>query len=218
MKNFQVMNRYSFFAALFLIVVMFGGLSSAQTTKNQNRRVKGRVVTSEEMPKIRLEFNKKFKFVGSQEFVLYDRAKAEQYFFVEAEKQKIKRMYMLQFEGFLPNVKAAYDYNEPQTVEIGGLKYFSNTEIIPNVSLALQAVPDSDIARAAKFLQDKGFKLPTSLIYQRFVRVVDEKKRNEFILLYVEDYESAETGNQAQKEKMMRELRERALANFKTLK
>jgi hypothetical protein len=218
MKNFPIINWCRFFAALFFIVVLFGGFSSGQTAKNQNRRVKGRVLTSEEMPKIRLKFDKKFKFVGSQEFVLYDRAKAEQYFFVEAENQKIKRMYMLQFEGFLPSIKATYDYNEPQSVEIGGLRYFSNTEIVPNVSLALQSVPDSDIARAAKFLQDKGFKLMNSLIYQRFVRVVDENKRNEFILLYIEDSENAEISNPAQKEKMMQGLRERALANFKTQK
>ena len=218
MQNFQVINWCRFFAALFLIAVMFGGFSSAQTTKNQNRRVKGQILTSEEMPKIRLKFDKKFKFAGSQEFVLYDRAKAEQYFFVEAENQKIKRMYMLQFEGFLPNIKATYDYNEPQSVAIGGLKYFSNTEIVPNVSLALERVPDSDIARAAKFLQDKGFKLMNSIIYQRFVRVVDENKRNEFIFLYIEDSENTDVNNSAQKEKMLQGLRERALANFKTLK
>lgn len=218
MKNFQVINRCEFFAGLLLFVLVFSGFSTAQTVQKQIRTVKGRVLISEDMPKIRLKFNKKFKFAGSQEFVLYDRAKAEQYFFVNAENQKIKRMYMLQFEGFLPNIKATYDYNEPQTVKIGGLDYFSNTEIIPDVSLALRAVPDSDIARAAKFLQDKGFKLPDSIIYQRFVRIVDENKRNELILLYIEDSENAETGSPAQKEKTMRELRERAMANFKTSK
>lgn len=77
--------------------------------------------------------------------------------------------------------------------------------------MALQTVPDSDIAKAAKFLQDKGFVLMKSLKYQRFVRVLDEAKRSEFIMLYIED---AENGGNAE----TKDLPNRALANFKILK
>lgn len=164
---------------------------------------------STDTPKIRLKFDKKFKFAGSHEFILYDRANAEQYFFVEAKDKKIKRMFMLQFEGFLPTIDAKYEYNEPKTIEFGGLKYFSNAEFVPNVEMALKAVPDSDIARAAKFLQDKGFVLMKSLVFQRFVRIVNETKTKEFIMLYIED---------AENEKAITGLSERALQNFKVLK
>ena len=118
-------------------------------------------------------------------------------------------MFMLQFEGFLPNIDAKYDYNEPNTVELGGLKYFSNAEFVPNVELALKAVPDSDIVHAAKFLQDKGFVLMKSLVFQRFVRVVNESKRDEFIMLYIED---------AENEKSIQGLSDRALQHLKVLK
>ena len=203
------MKVFSKILVAIIVVFLFGNFSFAQTTQNVSRKVKGRVLTSNDAPKISLKFDKKFKFVGSHEFVLYDRANAAQYFFVEAEGKKIKRMFMLQFEGFLPNIDAKYDYNEPNTVELGGLKYFSNAEFVPNVELALKAVPDSDIAHAAKFLQDKGFVLMKSLVFQRFVRVVNESKRDEFIMLYIED---------AENEKSIQGLSDRTLQHFKVLK
>lgn len=209
------MTFFSNLSAKFLISIfilfLFGFSVLAQTSEKPNRQVKGQILTSKSMPQLRLKFGKKFKFGGFHEFVLYDRAKAEQFFFIEAENKKIKRLYMLQFEGFLPNVQGKYDYNEPQTVEIGGLKYFSNSENIPNVEMALQAVPDSDIAKAAKFLRDKGFILMKSLKYQRFVRVLDDAQRSEFIILYIED---AENGGKVE----TKDLPSRALANFKILK
>lgn len=208
------MTLFSNLSTKFLIsifILLSGFPAFAQSLEKPNRQVKGRTLTSKNMPQLRLKFDKKFKFGGTQEFVLYDRAKAEQFFFIEAENKKIKRLYMIQFESFLPNIEGKYNYNEPQTVEFGGLKYFSNSENIPNVEMALQAVPDSDIAKAAKFLQDKGFILMKSLKYQRFVRVLDDTKRSEFIMLYIED---AENGKNTE----TKDLPSRALANFKILK
>lgn len=200
------MKIISKFITLTIFICLSGSFSFAQTSI---RSVKGSVLISTDTPKIRLKFDKKFKFAGSHEFILYDRANAEQYFFVEAKDKKIKRMFMLQFEGFLPTIDAKYEYNEPKTIEFGGLKYFSNAEFVPNVEMALKAVPDSDIARAAKFLQDKGFVLMKSLVFQRFVRIVNETKTKEFIMLYIED---------AENEKAITGLSERALQNFKVLK
>ena len=195
--------------AFFVIGSFVFAVAAQQNTDKPIREVKGRTLTSKSAPEIRLKFGKKFKFEGKQEFVLYDRANAEQYFFVEAENKKIKRLFMLQFESFLPGIDAKYDYNEPNSATIGGVKYFSNTENIPDVEAALKAVPGSDIAKAAKFLQDKGFILMKSLKYQRFVRVLDDAKRSEFILLYVEDAEISNNND---------DLQSRALANFKVLK
>ena len=209
MKNPTFFGKSSL--AIFFLLGSFV-LTAAQNIDQSARAVKGRILISKDAPELRLKFGKKFKFAGSQRFVLYDRANAEQYFFVEAANNKIKRLYMLQFEGFLPKIDGTYDYNEPQTVEIGGSRYFSNTENIANVEAALSAVPGSDIAKAAKFLQDKGFTLMKSLKYQRFVRVLDEDKRREFIILYIEDADIADLSKQSE------DFQRRALANFKVLK
>lgn len=195
------------FAAIIFTILISSSFSFSQT----KREVKKQILTSNDAPKIRLKFDKKFKFAGSQKFILYERAEAEQFFFIEAENKKIKRLYMLQFENFLPGKEGVYNYDEPQSVKIGGQDFFANAENIPNVEAALKAVPDSDIAKAADFLKSKGFTLMNSLLYQRFVRVVSDDKRREFIMLYIEDAENADA------EKQKAELQKRALSYFKVL-
>jgi hypothetical protein len=190
--------------------------SSANTEPPQTRRVKGQVLISTDLPSIRLRFDKRFKYVGSQKFILYDRAQVEQHFLVDADDQRrIKRMYMVQFEGYLPGINATYDYSVTTTVDLGGETYIANVESIPNVSAALKQNPQSDVARAASFLESTGYHISESIMFQRFVRLVDEAKRNEFILLYVED---AGAGTPSEKEKAMREFQSRALKGFTVLR
>lgn len=189
--------------------------SPAKTESGQMRRVKRQVLTSAYLPPIRIRFDKRFKYVGSQKFVLYGRARVEQHFFVDADKQRrIQGMYMVQFEGYLPNVSATYDYPVTKTVNLAGQTYIANAESIPNVSAALKQEPQSDVARAASFLESKGYRVGESIIFQRFVRLVDEAKRNEFILLYVED---TGTGASVENEKASQEFSSRALKGFKIL-
>ena len=181
----------------FLILTLAGSLllsglalaqSSAKTEANQMRRVKGQVLTSIYLPSISIRFDKRFKYIGSQKFILYDRAQVEQVFFVDADsQQRISRMYMVQFEGYLPKINATYDYPVTKTIRLGGQTYIVNAESIPNVSAALKQEPQSDVAHAASFLKGKGYRVSESIKFQRFVRLVDDAKRNEFILLYVED-------------------------------
>ncbi|PYS58429.1 MAG: hypothetical protein DMF74_23870 [Acidobacteria bacterium] len=180
------------------------------------RQVKRQVLTSTSLPPIRIKFDKAFKYVGSQSFILYDRAQVEQHFFVNADKQKrIKRMYMMQFEGYLPNIKATYDYPLTKTVTLGGQTYIVNSEGIPNVPAVLKQNPQSDVTRAVSFLESKGYRISESIMFQRFVRLVDDAKRNEFILLYVED---AATSAFAENEKAQQEFSSRALKGFTILK
>src|SRR6266704_1533994 len=214
------MRKY--FPLTFAVVVglLLPAIVSAQSANKpaatQTRRVKGRVLTSTSLPPIRIKFDKAFKYVGSHSFILYGRAQGEQHFFVSADKQqRIKRMYMMQFEGYLPKIKATYDYPFTKTVNLGGQTYIVNAERIPNVPAALKQNPQSDVTRAASFLESKGYRISESIMFQRFVRLVDEAKRNEFILLYVED---TATGAFAENEKARQEFSSRALKGFTILK
>lgn len=203
-------------AGSFLLSGLTLSQSSATQKPDQARRVKHQVLTSTDLPSIRVRFEKRFKYVGSQKFILYERAQVEQFFFVDADKHGlIKRMYMTQFEGYLPNINARYDYPQTKTVNLGGQAYLANTEIIPDVPAALKQNPQSDVARAASFLESKGYRISESILYQRFVRLVDEAKRHEFILLYVED---AGAGASSEKEQAMQEFSARALKGFTILK
>ena len=214
------MKKIFLFAFTLAAWSLMSGISLGQSPgaagSDQPRLVKGQVLTSTNLPSIRIRFDKRFKYVGSQKFILYDRAQVEQVFFVDADNEKrVKRMYMIQFEGYLPNVDATYNYAVEKTIDLGGQTYIINTETIPNVQAALNQDPRSDSAHAGAFLAGKGFRFSESVMYQRFVRLVDQTKRNEFILVYIE-----ETGTIAvpDKDRAMQELSTHALKGFTILK
>ncbi len=194
-------------------------LASAQSaTSSRTRLVKGQVLTSSHLPPIQIKFDKAFRYVGTQNFILYGRAQVEQYFFVAADSQRrIKRMYMVQFESYLPNITGAYNYAVTKTVNLAGQTYIADFEVVPHVSAAIKQDPQSDVTRAASFLESKGYRIGEGIAFQRFVRLVAEDKRSEFILLYVEDLVGAGL-DAAEKEKAMQDFTTRALKGFRIRK
>ena len=181
---------------LLLILACCLAWSSAQAqvekASQPSRMVKGQVLTSTSLPRIRLKFDNHFKYAGTQKFVLYGRSQAEQFFFMDTDgRGQFRRMYLVQFEGYLPNVDATYDYAVTGTVIVHGQTYIVNTDNVPSVSAVLKQEPESDAARAVTFLMQRGFHVPESVRYQRFVRLVDDAKRNEFIIVYIENASTA---------------------------
>ena len=162
--------------------------SVVQTETVQSRQVKGQLLTSTHLPAIEIKFKDAFKYVGSQQFILYERAQVEQFFFVNADTdQHIKSMYFVQFEGYLPGIDATYNYPVTETVTLAGQTYIVNAQAVPNVSDVLNQNPQSDAARAVAFLKNKGYRMNESIRFQRFVRLVDDAKRNEILIIYIED-------------------------------
>ncbi len=159
------------------------------------RTVSGQVLTSKDTPAVRLEFAKPFKYNGGQSFVLYDVANAEQHFFVDADKAgRIKRFFWIQFEGYLPTNTHTYNYKSPKMVNIGGWDFFADA--YPRSLKGDLGRPDSDGNRARAFLASKGFHMAsTEIISQRLVHMVDEAKRNELMIIYVEDLSSGSAGD-----------------------
>ena len=153
----------------------------------QTRTVKDRTLTSKQMPAVRLEFNKPFEYAGGHSFILYEVANAEQHFFVVADKDgRIRRMYWIQFEGYLPSNTHTYDYKSPKKVNIGGLDFFADA-YARNIK-ANPGRPDSDGSRGRAFLAGKGYRLGSDeVLSQRLVHLLDEAKRNELMIIYLED-------------------------------
>ena len=160
---------------------------SSSLTQPVARSVKGQVLTSADTPAIRLEFDKGFKYVGSQSFILYDVASAEQHFFVDAEDQGlVKRFYWVQFEGYLPNNTHAYDYKGKKVVNLAGLDFVADA--FPRNIKANPGRSDSDGSRARAFLEGKGYRLASDeILMQRLVHLVDKEKRNELMIIYIEE-------------------------------
>ncbi len=189
----------------------------------QARTVKGQVLTSTTMPAVRLEFDQPFKYIGNQDFILYNVARAEQHFFVDAEQGRIKRLYWVQFEGYLPDNTNAYRYKVNKSVTIGDLDFIADA-YARNIKINAGR-PDSDGARARAFLESKGYRLASDeVLSQRLVYLADEAKRNELMIIYMEDMSGtglvasdlAAGGKSADKwEEISKGLLERALQGLK---
>ncbi len=169
------------------ILFIFAAAAIAQTTDLKNHRTaKGRTLSSPELPKAKLKFKKPFKYVGGHTFILYDVARAEQHFYVDADKDgNVSRLYWVQYEGYLPSNTYAYDYESPKKVKIGGLDFFADayaSKFDPK-----QGRPDSDGAKAREFLVSKGFKIASEeVMSQRLVSMVTPDNRNELMIIYLE--------------------------------
>jgi len=161
--------------------------ASAQTNPPITRTVSGQVLTSKDTPAVRLEFDKAFKYIGAQSFVLYGVANAEQHFFVDADKDgRMKRFFWVQFEGYLPTNTNSYNYKSPKIVNAGGFDFFA--DVYPRSLKGDLGRPDSDGNRARAFLSAKGLKMiGTEFMSQRLVHIVDQAKRNELMIIYIED-------------------------------
>lgn len=169
----------------FLFVLAVPASSYSQT--DQLREVKGQVIKSPALPAVDLEFGKDFKYVGGHKFVLYDVANAEQHFFVDADKdRRVKRMYWIQFEGYLPTNDHTYDYKGTKSVMIGGLDFIADAWA-RNIK-ANPGRPDGDGARGRAFLESKGYRLVSDdVISQRLLHYIGAKKRDELMIIYLED-------------------------------
>jgi hypothetical protein len=170
-----------------LIIAALTFATSSVVAAPQTRTVKDRVLTSNQLPAVRLEFSQPFKYVGGHSFILYEVANAEQHFFVDADKDgRIKRMYWIQFEGYLPSNTHTYDYKSPKKVNIGGLDFFADAHA-RNIK-ANPGRPDSDGSRARDFLTSKGYRLGSDeVLSQRLVHLIGDAKRDELMIIYLED-------------------------------
>ncbi|HEX6124834.1 MAG TPA: hypothetical protein VFZ23_05615 [Pyrinomonadaceae bacterium] len=172
-----------------IVIILLHFLSTvafAQTDQSL-REVKGQVIRSTHMPAVELEFGKDFKYAGGHKFVLYEVANAEQHFFVDAGKDgRIKRMYWVQFEGYLPTNDHSYNYKITKSVNIGGLDFVADAgarNIKENPGRA-----GGDGVRAREFLATKGYTLASDeVLSQRLVHLIGDKKRDELMIIYLED-------------------------------
>ena len=174
-------------APLLILLVIMSVVSCSQTPSAGPRRgVRGHTIRSTDKPAVDLKFGKDFKYAGGQSFVLYNVATAEQHFYVDADKDgRVKRLYWIQFEGFLPNNSHVYEYEVTKLVNIGGFDFIADSWA-RNIKTD-PGRPDGDGARARAFLESKGYKLASDeVISQRLVHMVSDKKRDELMIIYLE--------------------------------
>ena len=171
--------RHTRYAAL---VALLGILSSSASAQ---RRVEGNAVYSDSLPSIILQVDSSLTYLGTQRFVLYNVAQAEQHFFAELEGQRIKRYVWIQFEGYLPGTSHTYDYSRDSTIAMWDRTIYHNSSL--RATPATEPRPDSDGARARRFLRERGLTFAPSMLYHRLVWLIDRPARNELMVIYMED-------------------------------
>jgi hypothetical protein len=174
--------------ALAILILAFPLILTAQTTADKPlRTVKGQTLTSNEIPVASLTFGKNFKYAGGHRFILYGVAHAEQHFFVDAGKDgRVKRMYWVQFEGYLPDNTHSYKLTVTRSVDIGGFSFIADA-YARNIRTN-PGRPDSDGALARNFLAQNGYRLGSDeIISQRLIHLIGDDKRNELMIIYLED-------------------------------
>lgn len=145
------------------------------------RSVSGGELVSTADPAVSIRVHRDFRYVGPQRFILRDVADAEQHLFVDADPGKrIRRMYWIQFEGFLPGATGKYDYDRRRVVALGGAEFLAEVRRYDS-----PPTEGSDRARVYSFLADRGYAVPTTAVRVRLVHVFGEQRR-ELMIIYAE--------------------------------
>ena len=172
-----------FAVAAMLSAILFAQNADAPLTRHAH----GQVLVSPSDPAIQITFGPRFKYVGSQRFILYGVAEAEQHFFVQAGADgQIERFYWLQFEHYLPGNAYTYDYSQlPGTSDINGYLFMNDSAIFSDYG-AQQRKPDSDGAKTLALLTKAGLRLPAPMARIRMFHLPESTRRTELMIIYGE--------------------------------
>jgi hypothetical protein len=170
--------------SLFVAIVVSGSAVTVSAASAQ-REVHGTILTSPVMPVARLALDSTLSYVGTQTVMLSPTTRAEQHFFVESDRGRVKRLYWVQFEGKLEGRGRPYDYSNDPTIEFAGQVFHTNHRFYPTSGFAGRAGSDGD--HAQQLLERAGLTLGTDLMRVRLVWLLDDPPRNELMIIYLED-------------------------------
>lgn len=168
------------------------------------RAVEGHVLTSDATPEIEIEVAEEFGFVGhfpfeilgeSEEYPERFRGKpvaaGERFVFaVSDENNVVEKLFIVQFEGFLPSNEFVYNYNFDTAESIGENKYRQNLWFYDARALA-EDNPNSEGALTRRFLSDNGYSVADEYMMSRFVGLASEDRKSEIIIFYFEMLEGS---------------------------
>jgi len=206
---------------IFLLLLIITQVSFGQAAKS--RYVEGQKLISTQMPGIALKFSDEFIFVDYQSFTLFKNSKVEQFYFVKADgKKRVNALYTVQFESFLPEINQTYNYKINDSLVINGTS-FLHSPVYNKTQAILGDTLKSDVWHRFMGLLFKGYQLPAEVIGHRFIKIVDDTKRNEILIIYNEDIKNTgATASELDKDsikngQVMSQLLQNALKGFSIL-
>jgi hypothetical protein len=158
--------------------------NGARSQPNPYTVANGRI-TSAMQPEIRLEYDTALTYLGSQRWILYNVAQAEQHLFVERGPEGARRFLWVQFEEYIPSSNGRYDYSRSAPLSAFGRELRVDKSLFRPP--ATEARPESDGAYARRLLREKGVTLPEQMLMERFIYLPDTTRRRELMVIYAED-------------------------------
>jgi hypothetical protein len=168
-----------------VIAVLLIGSLCAQAERPE-RKVEHNVIISQHDPAVQIELPKSVRYLGADRWVLYGIADCELHGFVEGDKQKqVQQLYWVQFERYLPSKPDLHHtYDSPTHTTIGGIDFFVDTWVRGSDE---KFDAGSDREHIESMIHDKGYRMPSGMMYVRLVHLLDDQKRKELMIIYGED-------------------------------
>lgn len=179
----RIAHIFSSLLALTLAQAAFG---QSTVPPQPERFVEDNVLHSTALPQIRVQVADEFTYLGKFEFTLKEMAYGERHVFVDESDGKVQRLFIFQFEGFLPDNEYTYNYDFTGAEVMAGHPVRQNTWAYSNEQ-AQRESPQGEAALTVQFIRSKGLELEDELMMSRFVMVADEARRHELILFYLEN-------------------------------
>ena len=168
-----------------LMVPAAAALLLIPATAWSQRPVSRNMLTSDSLPPTVIRVDPSLTYLGTQSFILYDIATAEQHFFAELDGKRVKRFVWVQFEGYLPDKNRSYNYSRDSLITLWG-KRIRHQQAVWNLP-ASERTPPTDGDRARRFVAEHGYSLPASALYHRLVWLFETPARHELMIIYMED-------------------------------
>lgn len=149
------------------------------------RVVDGRVLTSSDLPALRIRVDSGFTFAGVVPFRIRDMAEGERFLFVDSKDGDVRRMVIAQFEKIQPASSETYRYSFDGAEVIAGFRFRQNAFAFSHREAAAEN-PSGEAALTAEFLRRNGYRLHDEVMSVRRLTVPDSARRHELIVFYIE--------------------------------
>jgi hypothetical protein len=160
-------------------------LPSVAAAAPPERQASGNRLISQRDPAITITLPRSARYVGADRWDLYGICDAELHVFVEADAQKrVRALYWIQFEGYLPSNTHVYDYSKDEPLTFAGLPFWKRARFGPT-SDPQRAGSDGEHVR--QLLAREGYQLPPHMMNVRLVHLLDDSRRKELMFIYSED-------------------------------
>ncbi|MGE5925827.1 MAG: hypothetical protein ACM357_00620 [Gemmatimonadota bacterium] len=164
--------RFPLPAAVFFLCLSLASPLDAQ------RRIE-QTILSDTLPRVSVSVDPALGYLGRIDLDVGGRAMAEQHLFGELRDGRLARAVIVHFEHFLPGNAHTFEYPRLRMARLGRHEFLHQTWPLPDWELFR-------LPEMVRFLSSRGVTAGTDWIVSRYVRVVSDDRKHEFIIFYME--------------------------------